>query len=119
MTRDDPFRLEFSEDGSLGVEFSHDFVSLSHEEQIETLEAFFWKKMWESAPTQDVNKAMAQHEMTIIFAESFLAKLKRGEPLEKDADIDLSLEDLMTPKTLADPVVMVDMEKYLDDEAEE
>lgn len=119
MPRNDPFRLELSEDESLSVEFSHEFVSLSHAEQIETLEAFFWKKMQEPAPTQDVNKAMAQHEMTIIFAESFLAKLKRGERLDNDADIDLSLEDLMSPGTLADSAVMLDMEKYLDDEAED
>ena len=96
MKTEDLFCVEFSQDGSLGVEFSEDFLSSSHEEQLKALEAFFWKKSLEPSPTQEVNNAMAQHEITIILAESLMARLKRGERIERDADIDISLEDLMT-----------------------
>jgi len=33
--------------------------------------------------------------MTIILAETILAKLKRGEMIEKDSGIEISLEELM------------------------
>ncbi|MBE9582065.1 MAG: hypothetical protein IMF18_10650, partial [Proteobacteria bacterium] len=62
MKTEDLFRVEFSEDGNLGVEFSEDFLSSSQEEQIQALEAFFWRKTLEPSPTQEVNSTMAQHE---------------------------------------------------------
>jgi hypothetical protein len=34
--------------------------------------------------------------MTIVFAEGMLANLKRGEPVERDGLIDITLEDLVT-----------------------
>jgi hypothetical protein len=87
--------VEFSEDGSLGVQFSEDFLSSSLEEQIQSLEAFFWEKTLEPSPTQEVNKEMTQHEITIILAQAMLAKLKRGERIDSDTHMDISLEELM------------------------
>lgn len=96
MVTEDVLCVEFSEDGSLGVEFSEDFLSSSLEEQIQGLEAFFWKKTLEPSPTQEVNKEMTQHEITIILAQAMLAKLKAGERIESDTHIDISLEELMS-----------------------
>ena len=86
---EDLVRVEFSEDGSLGVEFSESFLSSSHEEQIEALEAFFWRKTLEPSDAQEVNKAMTEHEIMMIVAETVLAKLKRGERLDRDGNIDI------------------------------
>ena len=96
MGTEDVLGVEFLEDGSLGVEFSEDFLSSSLEEQIQSLEAFFWEKTLEPSPTQEVNKEMTQHEITIILAQAMLAKLKRGERIESDMHMDISLGELMT-----------------------
>lgn len=89
------FRIEFPEEGGLGIEFSDDFVSLSQEEQIRALESFFWEKTSEPSPAQGVDEAMAQHEIAMVIVEALLAKLKRGERIEEGADLDISLGDLM------------------------
>ncbi len=94
MESKDLFHLEFSENGSLSIEFSGDFLSLSQEEQLRALESFFWEKTWEPSPTEEVSETMAQHEIRVIVAETLLAKLKRGERIEADADIDISFGDL-------------------------
>ncbi|MBN1840886.1 MAG: hypothetical protein JW883_01220 [Deltaproteobacteria bacterium] len=118
METEDLFRVEFSEDGSLGVEFSEDFLSSSQEEQIQALEAFFWRKTLEPSPTLEVNKAMTEHEITIIVAETILAKLKRGERLERDSNIDISWEELSTLGNIQGSVVVADMARYLEQHAE-
>ena len=118
METEKPFRAEFSEDGSVSVEFSEKFLSLSHAEQVQALEAFLWRKTLEPSPTPDVDEAMAHHEITIILAESLLAKLRRGERIEKNADIEISIGDLMPPDDVVDHAVMEDMAACLEDEAE-
>jgi flagellar capping protein FliD len=95
MGTEDVLCVQFSEDGSLGVEFSEDFLSSSLEEQIQSLEAFFWEKTLEPSSTQEVNREMTQHEITIILAQAMLAKLKRGERIDGDTHMDISLEELM------------------------
>lgn len=100
METEDLFRVEFSEDGNLGVEFSEDFLSSSQDDQLQAVEAFFWKKM--SEPAQDVSAAAAKNEIVIILAEALLGKLKRGERIDKDSDIDISLEEIMDGQNVVD-----------------
>lgn len=100
METKDLFRLAFSEEGGVRVQFLEDFLSLPLEKQIEAMEDFFWKKTWEPSPRQ-VNDAMTQHELTIILAESLLAKLKRGVRLDENSDIEISIGELMSANDLA------------------
>ncbi len=95
MKKEDLFQVEFSEDGRMGIEFSEDFLSSSLEEQGLALEDFLRKKNLEPSSMQEVNKAMAHNEITIIVTEIMLAKLKRGERIERGTDIDISLDELM------------------------
>jgi hypothetical protein len=97
MNTEDLFYLEFSGDGGIEVAFSEAFLSFSREEQVQALEAFFSKKMSEPFSAEDIGKAAAKEEITIILAESLLAKLKRGERIERDTNIDISLEELTDP----------------------
>jgi len=100
METEDVFCVELTENGSIGVVFSEHFLSSSLEEQIQALEAFFWKQTLGPSPTQEVNEEMTRHEITIILAEIMLGKLKSGERLEGDTDIDISLEELMSGDAL-------------------
>jgi|GEM_PF-6627033 len=118
MKTGDLFRVEFSEDGNLAVEFSEDFLSSSHDDQIQALEVFFWKKTLGPSPILEVNKAMTEHEITIIVAEAMLAKLKRGERLERDSAIDISWDELSTLGNIQGSVVVADMAGYLEQYAE-
>ena len=100
METEDVFCVEFTENGSLGVLFSEHFLSSSLEEQIQALEAFFWKKTLEPSSAQEVNLEMTRHEVTIILAEVILAKLKSGERLERDTQLDLSFDEIMSSDLL-------------------
>ena len=117
METEDLFRVEFLEDGDLGVEFSEGFLSSSQDDQLQAVEAFFWKKTLEPSPTLEVNKAMTEHEITIIVAETILAKLKRGERLERDSNIDISWEELSTLGNIQGSAVVPDMARYLEQHA--
>jgi len=96
VIKEDPFRVIVSEDNHVGVEFSEAFLALSMEEQLKAIEAFYRQKSSEPQAAFDVSKEAVKHEMTIVLAESMLANLKRGEPVEKDGQIKFNLEDLMT-----------------------
>jgi hypothetical protein len=101
MNTEGLFHLEFSEDGGIDVAFSEEFLSLSREAQLHTLEAFFSETV--SKPcAQEVDRAAAEEEITILLAQSLLAKLKRGERIEKEAKLDISLEELMDPDGIWD-----------------
>ncbi len=92
-----PFKVHFEDDNSLGVEFEDGFLSLPQDKQLEAIEGFYGEKMSEPYSAEDVSRSAARNEMTIILAETILAKLKRGERIEKGSDIDISLEELMSP----------------------
>jgi len=94
--KEDPFRVVVSEDNHVEVEFSEAFVALSIEEQRKAMEAFYWQKASESQAAFDVGKEAVTHEMIVVLAGSMLGKLKRGEPVESDGQVDVSLEDLVT-----------------------
>ena len=96
MIKEDPFRVIVSEDNHVGVEFSEAFLALSMEEQLKAIEAFYRQKSSEPQAAFDVSKEAVKHEMTIVLAESMLANLKRGEPVERNGQIKFNLEDLMT-----------------------
>jgi hypothetical protein len=100
LNKEDPFRVEFSGDDSIGVEFSDQFLSLSVEGQIQALEALFSEKMSKPISTQDVSKAAAENEIVIIFLEILLARLKRGERIENDSDINVSISELIASDDL-------------------
>lgn len=89
------FRLDFTDDGGLRLRFSEAFFSMSVEEQYHGLEEFYWKKALETPTDLEVNKEVSRHEFTMLVMESLLKKLKRGERLEKDADVVLSMDDIM------------------------
>lgn len=118
MNMEDLIRVEFSEDGGLGVRFSESFLSSSHEEQLQALEAFFWKKTLEPSTTHQVDKAMTEHEIMMIVAETLLAKLRRGERLERDSNIDILLEDLMAIQSVEGPASEADIARFLEEGAE-
>jgi hypothetical protein len=96
VIKEDPFRVVVSEDNHIGVEFSETFLALSMEEQLKAIEAFYWQKTSEPQAAFGVGKEVVKHEMTIVLAEGMLANLKRGQPVERDGLIDITLEDLVT-----------------------
>jgi hypothetical protein len=102
VMKEDPFQVVVSEDNHVGVEFSEAFLALSMEEQLKAMEAFFWQKTSEPQAAFDIGKEAVKHEMTIVLAESMLANLRRGEPVERDGLIDITLEDLVTLWTTAE-----------------
>jgi len=95
VDREVPFTIHFADDNSVAVEFENGFLSLSQDKQLEAIEGFYRKKMSEPLFATDVSRSAAENEMTIILAETILAKLKRGEMIEKDSGIEISLEELM------------------------
>ncbi len=95
MDKKVPFTIHFADDNSVEVEFEDGFLSLSQDEQLESIDGFYRKKMSEPLSTTDVSRSAAENEMTMILAESILAKLKCGERIEKDSGIEISLEKLM------------------------
>jgi hypothetical protein len=101
VIKEDPFRVVVSEDNHVGVEFSGAFLGLSMEEQLKAIETFYWQKTSEPQAAFDVSKEAVKREMTIVLAESMMANLKRGEPIERDGLIDITLEDLVTMWTTA------------------
>jgi hypothetical protein len=96
VMKEDPFQVVVSEDNHVGVEFSEAFLALSIEEQLKAMEGFYWKKTLEPQAAFDVGIETVKHEWTIVLAESMLANLKRGEPVERDGQVDISLDDLET-----------------------
>jgi hypothetical protein len=96
VIKEAPFRVVFSEENRLAVKLSGDFLALSMEEQLKAMEAFYWQKMSETQSAFDVSKDAVKHEMTMVLAQSMLANLKRGEPVERNGQIKFNLEDLMT-----------------------
>lgn len=87
--------VRFADDGKLGIELSEDFLSLSLEDQLKAMEAFFLKRNLEPSSFLEVNREMAEHEVTLVVTECLIAKLKKGERLGKDTDIEISLDELM------------------------
>ncbi len=90
----DLFVVRFSDDGSMGIEFSEEFLSLSLEDQLKAMEAFWGKKNMVAFSSLEVNREMTEHELTLVVLECLLAKLKRGEHIRKDTDIKISMDDL-------------------------
>ena len=97
MGKDDAFRIVFSEDKRLGVEFSDEFLASSLEEQMERLKALLREKHMAPFSAEDVSQTAAEHEIMIVLIEVFLAKLRRGERIEKDTSVGMSLQDLEMP----------------------
>ena len=97
MGKDDAFRVVFSEDKNFGMEFSDEFLASSIEKQMEVLKALLREKMVAPVSAEDVSKTAAENEIMIILLETFLAKLRRGERIERDTSIGIFLEDLETP----------------------
>ena len=89
-------RFIYTDDGGMRLRFSEAFFSMSLEEQYRGLAEFYGKKALETPPTDvEVNKETSRHEFTMLVMEALLNKLKRGERLEKDADVVLSMDDIM------------------------
>jgi hypothetical protein len=97
MAQDDALRVLFSEDGKLGVVFSDEFLASSVEEQMEALKALLREKQMAPFYAEDVSQAAAENEIMIILIEVFLGKLRRGERIEKDTSVGMSLQDLEMP----------------------
>jgi hypothetical protein len=97
MNKDDAFRIVSSEDEGFGVEFSEEFLDSSVEEQMEQLKALLREKMDLPASDQDLSTTMAENEITIILIETFLAKLRRGERIQENTQIDLDFDALEKP----------------------
>jgi hypothetical protein len=95
--KDDALKIVFSEDRDFGVEFSDEFLASSVEEQTEALKALLRKRLESAFSTQDVSTSAAENEIAILLLETFLAKLRRGERIEKGTDIGMYLEDLELP----------------------
>ena len=97
MGKDDAFRVVFSEDKNLGMEFSDEFLASSIEKQMEVLKALLREKHVAPVSAEDVSRMDAENEIMIILLETFLAKLRRGERIEGGTDIGIVFEDLETP----------------------
>ena len=97
MGKDDVFRVVFSDDKTFGVEFSDEFIDSSLEEQMEVLKALLREKHLAPFSAEDVGRTDAENEIMIILLETFLAKLRRGERIERGTDIGINFEDLETP----------------------
>ena len=97
MGKDDAFRVVFSEDKNFGMEFSDEFLASSIEKQMETLKALLREKLMAPVSAEDVSQTAAENEIMIILIEVFLGKLRRGERIEKDTSVGMSLQDLEMP----------------------
>ena len=97
MGKKDHFRIAFSEDKAFAVEFSDEFLSSSVDGQMDMLKALLREKLAVPFSGEDVSLGAAENEIAIVLIETFLAKLRRGERIEKDTKIDMSLQDLETP----------------------
>ena len=97
MASADTFRIVFSEDNTLSVEFSDEFLDSSLEVQMDFLKALLRERLGAPFSAQDVSKEAAENEISIVLLESFIAQLRRGERIQKGASVGLSLEDLEMP----------------------
>jgi hypothetical protein len=87
--------VTFADDGKWDIQLSEDFLSSSLEDQLQALEAFYWRKNLEPSSTLEVNSEMTEHEFTLVVTECLITKLKRGERLGNDTDIEISLDEFM------------------------
>jgi hypothetical protein len=97
MEKDDACRIVFSEDTGFSVEFSDEFLGASVEGQLEQMKAALRERMAVPVSDQDISRAAADNEITILLIETFLAKLRRGERIEKDTNIELDFDALEKP----------------------
>ncbi|MBW1771178.1 MAG: hypothetical protein JRJ17_08530 [Deltaproteobacteria bacterium] len=102
MGKDDGFRVVFSDDKTFGVEFSDEFIDSSLEEQMEVLKALLREKHLTPFSAEDVGRTDAENEIMVILLETFLAKLRRGERIERGTDIGIDFADLETPFNIWD-----------------
>jgi hypothetical protein len=97
VKKKDPFSVEFTDDNRVGITLSEEFLSLSAKEQTKRMREFFWQKTSEPDSVEDIGRESVRKEVTIILAETLLNKLTRGEILDGETKINISLEELMTP----------------------
>jgi len=88
---DNLLRVDFGEDGGVSIAFSEEFYTMSLEEQIRAMETFVGKMTLEPSAMTEVDQAMTRREITIALAECILAKLRMGERIEEDTDVELDL----------------------------
>ena len=97
MLQDHAFRIIFSEDEQFGVEFSEQFLCASVEDQTEQLKALLREKMALPVSGENISRAAAENEIAILLIETFLAKLRHGERIQKDTAIGLDFAALEMP----------------------
>jgi len=69
---------------------------------MEVLKALLREKHLAPFSAEDVGRTDAENEIMIILLETFLAKLRRGERIERGTDIRMDFEDLETPFNIWD-----------------
>jgi hypothetical protein len=94
VSKQAPFEVKITDDNQVAVEFSDAFIALSMKEQLKEMEAFFWERNLKPQEGSDITTDMVKEEITIVLAESIMAQLKRGQPVQQDGKIDITLDDL-------------------------